>query len=160
VRLLGEVPVHAGASEHSYPTGAPRPRPALEDKIPDLKSARRGARERLGRPECQAVLTDFVSVNGGRLDQVLRASGRTAQEQLDLMVFESGFGRRGCARSVLASTHVHSSVVEICLRPFELFRPVEQEAVLIHEMLHSLGLGENPPDSLAITKRVMDRCGR
>ena len=30
---------------------APRPQPALEDKIPDLKSARQGARERLGRPE-------------------------------------------------------------------------------------------------------------
>jgi len=138
---------------------APCPRPALEDKIPGLKAARLGARERLGRPECQAVLTDFESVGGGRLDQVLRASGRTAQEQLDLMVFESGLGRYACARPVLASTHIHSSVVSICLRPFALARPVEQEAILIHEMLHSLGLGENPPGSVAITKRVMDRCG-
>lgn len=138
---------------------APRPRPALEDKIADLKSARQGARERLGRPECQAILTDFESVNGGRLDQVLRASGRTAQEQFDLMTLESGFGRRGCARSALASTHVNSSVVLICLRPFGLLRPVEQEAVLIHEVLHSLGLGENPPESVVITARVMARCG-
>jgi len=139
---------------------APRPHASLEDKIPALKSARQGARERLGRPECQAVLTDFKSVNGGRLDQVLRSTGRTAQEQLDLMVFESGLGRQDCARSaVLASTSVHSSVALICLRPFALLRPVEQEAVLIHEMLHSLGLGENPPESVVITAQVMTRCG-
>jgi hypothetical protein len=135
------------------------PRPALEDKMPDLKAARLGARERLGRPECQAVLTDFESVNGGRLDLVLRSTGRTAQEQLDLMVFESGLGRPGCARPVLASTQIGSSVVFVCLRPFALLRPVEREAVVIHEMLHSLGLGENPPESGAITAQVLSRCG-
>jgi hypothetical protein len=32
------------------------------------------------------------------------------------------------------------------------------EAYVIHEMLHSLGLGENPPSSLAITAKVMSRC--
>jgi hypothetical protein len=159
VRLLGEVPVHAGASEHSHPTGPARPRPALEDKIPDLKSARQGARERLGDPGCLAVLTDFESVNGGRLDLVLRSTGRTAQEQIDRMVFESGLGRHVCAGSVLASTHVGASVVSICLRPFTLLDSAHQEAVLIHEMLHSLGLGENPPESVAITAQVLRRCG-
>ena len=148
VWLLGDVRVQAGGS-------------ALEDKIPDLKTARQGARERLGRPQCQAVLTDFESVNGGRLDEVLRASGRTAQEELDRMVLESGLGRHVCERSVvLASTNVRSSVVSVCLRRFMLLAPAHQEAILIHEMLHSLGLGESPPDSLTITKRVMDRCGR
>jgi hypothetical protein len=32
------------------------------------------------------------------------------------------------------------------------------EALLIHEMLHSLGLGENPPTSHQITARVRARC--
>lgn len=32
------------------------------------------------------------------------------------------------------------------------------EAIVIHEMLHSLGLGENPPTSDYITSRVMERC--
>jgi hypothetical protein len=147
VGLLGAAPVHAAT--------------ALEDKIPDLKAVRQGARERLGRPECLAVLTDFESVNGGRLDQVLRAMGRTAQEELDRMVLESGQGRYVCERSaVLASTSVRSSVVSVCLPRFMFLSPAHQEAILIHEMLHSLGLGENPPDSLTITKRVMDRCGR
>jgi hypothetical protein len=159
VRLLGEVPVHAGASEHSHPTRAARPRPALEDKIPDLKSARQGARERLGSPGCLAVLTDFESVNGGRLDLVLRSTGRTAQEQIDLLDFESGLGRPGCSGGQLAFTRIGLPVVSICLRPFTLLDSAHQEAVLIHEMLHSLGLGENPPESVAITAQVLKRCG-
>jgi hypothetical protein len=142
-----------------YVSRTPPPRPALEDKIPDLKQARQGARERLADPQCLAVLTDFASVNGGRLDLVLRASGRTAQEQLDRLVFESGLGRHGCSRGALAFTQIHSSVVSICLRPFTLLPPKRQEAVLIHEMLHSLGLGENPPESVAITEQVQKRCG-
>ena len=32
------------------------------------------------------------------------------------------------------------------------------EAALIHESLHSLGLGENPPTSSEITSRVISRC--
>jgi hypothetical protein len=30
--------------------------------------------------------------------------------------------------------------------------------MVIHEMLHTLGLGENPPTSLQITERVIERC--
>ena len=156
--LVGGLGSSAGAGGDYVSRSSPL-RPALEDRIPDLKRARQGARERLGDPQCLAVLTDFESVNGGRLDLVLRASGRTAQEQLDLLVFESGLGRPTCDRRVsLAFTQVHSSVVSICLRPFTLLRRGEQEAVLIHEMLHSLGLGENPPESVAITAQVLKRC--
>ena len=156
--LAGGLDSSAGGGDHVSRT--PPSRPALEDKIPDLKRARQGARERLGDPQCLAVLTDFESVNGGRLDHVLRASGRTAQQQLDRLVFESGLGRPLCDRRVsLAFTQIHSPVVSICLRPFTLLRRQEQEAVLIHEMLHSLGLGEGPPESVAITARVLARCG-
>jgi len=31
--------------------------------------------------------------------------------------------------------------------------------VVIHEMLHALGLGENPPTSEEITRQVVKRCG-
>ena len=34
------------------------------------------------------------------------------------------------------------------------------EATLIHEALHTLGLGENPPTSREITSRVVSRCHR
>jgi hypothetical protein len=33
------------------------------------------------------------------------------------------------------------------------------EILIIHEVLHTLGLGENPPPSADITARVMARCG-
>ncbi len=149
----------AVASDAGHASETPPSSPALEDKIPDLRRARQRARERLADPRCLAVLTDFESVTGNRLDLVLRASGRTAQEQLDLLVLESGLGRPRCDRRIsLAFTEIHSSVVSICLRPFTLLRRQEQEAVLIHEMLHSLGLGEGPPESVAITARVLARC--
>ncbi len=32
--------------------------------------------------------------------------------------------------------------------------------VVIHEMLHALGLGEDPPTSEEITRQVAKRCGR
>jgi hypothetical protein len=157
--LVGGLGSRAGAAEGGHASRTPPPRPTLEERIPDLKQAREGARERLGDPQCLAVLTDFESVTGQRLDEVLRTSGRTAQEQLDLLVFESGLGRPGCDRgATMAFTQVRSSVVSICLRPFTLMHRTEQEAVLIHEMLHSLGLGEGPPESVAITARVLARC--
>jgi hypothetical protein len=35
---------------------------------------------------------------------------------------------------------------------------VMAEVYLIHEMLHTLGLGENPPTSQDITRQVVRRC--
>jgi hypothetical protein len=32
------------------------------------------------------------------------------------------------------------------------------EVYVIHEMLHTLGLGENPPSSQEITQAVVKRC--
>ena len=158
--LLGGPAGVAGATAGGHVAPAPPAHPALEDRIPELRQARQAARERLGDARCQAVLTDFRSVSGLRLDEVLRASGRTAQEQLDLLRLESGLGRPACDRRVTrAFTRIHSSVVSICLRPFTLLPSLQQQAVLIHELLHSLGLGEGPPESLAITARVLARCG-
>ena len=34
------------------------------------------------------------------------------------------------------------------------------EIIVIHEFLHTLGLGENPPTSEAITAQIALRCGR
>ncbi len=158
--LYGGLGGSAGASDFGRVSRPMPTRPTLEDKIPDLKRAREGARERLGEPQCLAVLTDFKSVNGGRLDLQLRSTGRTAQEQIDLLVFESGLGRPGCSGGQLAFTRIGSPVVSICLRSFTLLLPAKQDAVLIHEMLHSLGLGENPPESVAITEQVLKRCAR
>lgn len=47
-------------------------------------------------------------------------------------------------RALWTSTHTRS--------------PQRAELVVLHEALHTLGLGENPPGSLEITQRVGDRC--
>jgi hypothetical protein len=60
-----------------------------------------------------------------------------------------------------AFTSPGNGTIAICTRAFfeVLARdPVRMEAILIHEALHSLGLGENPPSSAEITRRVLERC--
>ncbi len=52
-----------------------------------------------------------------------------------------------------------SRVVFICPTAFVEGSPEETEAALIHEMLQTLGLGENPSRSRDITARVRARCG-
>jgi hypothetical protein len=138
---------------------APTPSRGWEDSVPELERARAGARQRLSDARCEAVLADFTDVAGRRLDRVLQASGRSPQAQLDRLAFESGVGRYGCSSGQLAFTRIGSTDVSICVRPFTLLPPPQREAVLIHEMLHSLGLGENPPESAEVTARVLKRCG-
>ena len=64
---------------------------------------------------------------------------------------------------MLAVAHPGSRAVQVCPEAIR-FRyrkdPRYVEAILIHEALHTLGLGENPPSSFEITKRVMRRCER
>jgi len=123
-----------------------------------------GAFRRLGRPRCQDLLTEFTDGEGRPLSERLEALGRTPQGYLGDILFEDGSPARQCAsRDVLAVTNPGSRVVWICPRQFVpvAYRdPVEAELVLIHEMLHSLGLGENPPSSLEITGRVEQHCAR
>jgi hypothetical protein len=155
--LMGPAWVRAEGSRED--SGASR-RKALEERVQGVKWARGGARERLADPACLAVLSDFTTVTGLRLDEELRATGRTAQEQMDRLIFESGLGREECREGRQAYTRIGSDTVWICPRAFTLLPPRERQAVLIHEMLHSLLLGENPPDSVAITRQVLKRCGR
>ena len=68
-----------------------------------------------------------------------------------------------CARpEILAFTSVGSDTVFVCARSFVRVAqrdPALAEMVLIHEALHTLGLGENPPTSGEITARIEERCG-
>jgi len=67
-----------------------------------------------------------------------------------------------CRRNggVAAFTVPGSRVVHVCAKRFGHFVPNtnNEEIVLIHELLHTLGLGENPPTSSHITKAVQNRC--
>jgi hypothetical protein len=41
---------------------------------------------------------------------------------------------------------------------FQLRQPGVAESMVIHEALHTLGLGENPPTPMEITNRIYGRC--
>jgi lysine-specific metallo-endopeptidase family protein len=124
--------------------------------------ALRGAHRRLAQPGCQAVFSDFTESSGRRLQDVLDERGETGQSHLQRLFFYDGADARECTDpGVLAFTQPGSHVVYVCNQWFrEAFatNPSKVEAVIIHESLHSLGLGENPPRSQDITARVMERC--
>ena len=118
-----------------------------------------GAAARLGRPGCQDLFDDFTDPSGQRLSTTLAASGE-----------ESGRGLRGCYGSTMTGTRnnaaparrwrSHSlalgSFASVGLQFRNRFRRycTNTEILMIHEFLHTLGLGENPPTSQAITEQV------
>ena len=122
-----------------------------------------GARRRLARPECQALFTDFVDRAGHTLAAVLGESGRTAAEYLGDLYFVEGNTSAQCRRrpTLVAYTSANGRVVYLCKRFMAYFseKTSAGEILLIHELLHALGLGENPPTSDDITARVWARCG-
>jgi hypothetical protein len=68
-----------------------------------------------------------------------------------------------CRSANLAVTRPGNRVVFVCGARFqkEMSRNSRNaEAIVIHELLHSLGLGENPPSSDHITARVRAQCGQ
>jgi len=121
--------------------------------------------DRLGDAKCQAIFSDFRDASGQTLQEKLDALGETGQSYLRLVLFYEGSELRTChsprGREISAVTKVGSRAVFICQPNFSQGRrpkPFIPEAVIIHETLHSLGLGENPPTSDEITWRVFSRC--
>ena len=89
--------------------------------------------------------------------------GRSGAQQLQSVYFYDGAHRRGCQRQrTLAVTEPGSVVVHVCPQFVRSQRqdPDQAPIAIIHELLHTLGLGENPPSSEAITRHVGNRCGR
>jgi hypothetical protein len=119
-----------------------------------------GAARKLAAPECQALLDEFADSLGRPLRATLQASGLSAPEYLGRIFFYDAPPRL-CAHSALVSTRPESRVVFVCGSRFvqQMGRdPRHCEATLIHEALHSLGLGENPPSPDYISERVRARC--
>ena len=122
----------------------------------------RGARARLASSACQRVLRDFVDERGRTLDAALTDSGRTVLEHFDLLYVVEGNVTAQCLGGKRSAfTAPHSRVVFICGQVLQRVADQDQasaEILLIHELLHTLGLGENPPSSSQITDRVAQRC--
>ena len=127
-----------------------------------VRAALLGASQRLSLPSCQRVLGDFLDPSGRTLRARLEEAGLTPQEQLRRVVFADGAGQAACRHpEVLAATMPGSRVVYVCGTRFWWLQardPGRAEAILIHELLHTLGLAENPPTSREITERVVSRC--
>lgn len=123
------------------------------------------AKERLSSQACAAVLLDFTDVRTGRpLSETLAATGQSAAGYLaGSVVFLNGDGIGRCrGSSTFAFTWPGSTVIFVCRSRFVAVLARDKgfaASLLVHETLHSLGLGENPPSSEEISHRIEARCG-
>jgi hypothetical protein len=123
-----------------------------------------GAQRRLEQANCRRVLSDFTDPSGQPLVTPLIIIGRSPAEYLveRLWFVEDGTAPQCRAdEGVAAFTAAASKVVHVCVKRFAALarRSTVAEMLIIHELLHTLGLGENPPASAEITRHVTNRCG-
>ena len=150
---------------------APAPRPLTRGNAEPVERAREGATRRLQAEECRKVLTDFTDAQGHSLRENLETKGLDAAAYLRTVTFLNGSRTRSCrqgSKVLLVATPGVGSVA-VCPMggdPFstrfaqvQLRDPSFAEFIVIHEMLHTLGLGEDPPTSEEITRQVRLRCG-
>jgi len=138
--------------------------PRAEALPGSVVAAVKEAAARLASPQCREIFSDFRDARGNTLQRNLDALGVSGARYLQWTLFYDGSGKPVCERpEILAATAPGSRAVFVCMAQFTLVarrQPGLAAALVIHEELHSLGLGENPPDSKAITARVLARCGQ
>ena len=155
--------VEAGREPISYD----RPLNAYDRSVVQRVRARAAAK--LDDPECGKVLTDFTDRGGRTLESNLRPLGVSASEYLLQIAFLDGSRLPACRTlEVIMATTRGAPRVFVCpagggkvmsrLSRMEFESWSLAEAMVIHEMLHTLGLGENPPSTFEITDRVRARC--
>jgi hypothetical protein len=126
-----------------------------------VRRAVHAAARRLAQPSCAAVLTDFRDHEGRPLRDHLRDLDLDAPTYARMVLFYDGSNDSPCRRPrTYAFTVPGSRFVRTCpnLGSLVASAPAEAEAVVIHEILHTLGLEENPPRSEDITAAVVKRC--
>ena len=137
-------------------------------RIPDPLARRatiaalESASARFADADCRKIFTDFDDGNGRSLADRLSAVAVDIHVYLTMVTFIDDTRHRMCVTGVLAFTAPGSRVVRVCsneLTRINAQQPDYVVASLIHEILHTLGLGENPPSSSEITARVLARCG-
>jgi hypothetical protein len=127
-----------------------------------LKQALQEAWSQLGDARCQLLLSAFRDKDGSPLADNLSKGAVDLQSHLARLVFVDGDDTRSCVKGALAVTEPGSRVVRVCSRRLVWTwqqNPRHVVAGMIHEALHTLGLGENPPSSAEITSLVLRRCG-
>ena len=117
--------------------------------------------ERLAQPDCDAVLTKFNDRAGRPLADHLAGLSVDLQTYLTMLVFIDGSREAPCVTGTFAFTAPGTRVIRLCVEALKRTWFQDQEhtvANFIHEVLHTLGLGENPPSSAEITRRVETAC--
>ena len=126
-----------------------------------IARAKEGAARKLQSAECLRVFTEFKDRDGRPLQESLDKWGVSAAEYLRMIPFLDGSSQKLCRWSkVDLVTTPGTPRVLVCgqFANTQIHDPWLAETLLIHEMLHTLGLGENPPTSNEITQRVRGRC--
>jgi hypothetical protein len=117
----------------------------------------------LTEPGCGSVLTDFRDQQGKPLTDRLVALAVDIRTYVTMITFIDDSRHRHCASGAVAFTEPGGRVVRLCVDRLKEAWARDRTytlAVIIHELLHTLGLGENPPSSKEITSRVLARCGK
>jgi hypothetical protein len=130
-----------------------------------VDAARSGASKRLERAECRKLFADFKDARGRTLRQNLEEWSASPAEYVALVPFLDGSSQPRCRdtrTALVASPGVRRVFVCRTFAEFQLRQPGVAESMVIHEILHTLGLGEAPqkdaPTSTEITQRVEARC--
>ena len=126
-----------------------------------LTDALEAASTRLKSDKCREILTDFGNLTERALTDRLASLGTSIEPYLAMVVFVDDSRHRLCLAGSLLFTAPGSRVVRVCGEELRR-RSLSSDyvvAVVIHEILHTLGLQENPPSSTEITRRVLARCG-
>jgi hypothetical protein len=121
------------------------------------------ALSRLASPGCPRVYSDFELGGGGTPQDELDRLRMDPAEFLETLAFVDGSREPVCLMGLAALTTTPGSrVISVCpLFPrLQVNNPGLSASLIIHESLHALGLGENPPRSREITGAVERRCGR
>jgi len=152
--MTASLSLAESAARFAGPVG-PFLRAAVERALADAEA-------RLDREECARVFEDFRDAVGRPLSATLTDLRLTARGYLQGIRFADGEHERVCSDDgVFAFTHPGADTIYLCGTRFaalERTNPRLGAALLVHEELHTLGLGENPPLSREITTRVLSAC--
>lgn len=124
-----------------------------------------GASRRIDDRQCQAVFADYKDGDGSTLWAKLDAAQKTPAQFLEQLWFVDASDGVACQSDTMmaAFTTPGSRVIYVCGSRFAdraySLQGLNGEMIIIHELLHSLGLRENPPTSAQITSHVTTRCG-
>jgi hypothetical protein len=129
-----------------------------------IRQAVNGAIRRLEeRPSCVRLFSDFQSPDGVSLADHLAGLSVTPTQYLTALRFVDGDALSRChvMGGPIAFTAQAHRVIYVCTNHFVSMygrNRVYAEIVVIHELLHAAGLGENPPSSEQISRAAFARC--